>query len=481
MNPDDRAQTHHSPRSRVGIVGAGVAGATVALRLAELGTLDVILLEQGQSLVNGPPFYHLHAGGNLYRDIPDQQCVTLLEESVETLRSFPHVAQARPTVIAVPTFDREDAATLLPRLELLRDAYAGLVAEDRRNEVLGPPGQYFQPYNLQQLQRLSNSALPATPASPDDWMIPFARAVDQEILKEPVFLVQEYGLSPLRLAASVCLALGRLPACSVMLGTRVDTVRPTENGWLLRYARDNGPAGELEVDYLVNACGFRSGELDDMVGYPRARMVEFKAAYLARWDGGGIWPETIFHGRRGTPDGMAQLSPCAGRMFLIHGMTDEITLFREGLVASTPESAQPRLHQRFLNKLERGWDPDVIRTRTQKAIAHVARFLPGFANAVPAGKPLFGAQQIPGADPALRTASVSFGTDRYARTEIVKVSSALTAANAILERIVEEGHAVAPPQEARPTLATPASIAAEEVVALANKLAQARGYPEALT
>ena len=58
----------------VGVIGGEIAGSTVALRFAELG-LGVTLFEAGPSLVNGPPICHLHAGGNLYREISDSQCL----------------------------------------------------------------------------------------------------------------------------------------------------------------------------------------------------------------------------------------------------------------------------------------------------------------------------------------------------------------------------------------------------------------------
>ena len=73
-------------KKKIAIIGAGVAGATVALYLSEMG-LDITLFEKQSSIVNGPPFCHLHAGGNLYRDIyrdiSDTQCLTLLKESIE--------------------------------------------------------------------------------------------------------------------------------------------------------------------------------------------------------------------------------------------------------------------------------------------------------------------------------------------------------------------------------------------------------------
>ena len=159
---------------------------------------------------------------------------------------------------------------------------------------------------------------------------------------------------------------------------------------------------------------------------------------MAYWrDAKGQWPEVIIHGERGTPQGMAQLTPYANGFFQLHGMTQDITLFKDGLVAASAESAQPRLSKPFLQKIQHQWPAQEVESRTQAAIAHVTQFIPAFANAKVATKPMFGAQQIPGADPELRAADVSFCCDGYARAEIVKASSALAAADAILSDLVQ--------------------------------------------
>ena len=116
-NPHD----HRSALS-VGIIGGGIAGSTIALRLAELG-IEVDIFEEGTSLVNGPPICHLHAGGNLYREISDEQCITLLKQSIDSLKVFPHTVNIRPTVSAVPKHDNGKPDVLVPRLEKLQRAY----------------------------------------------------------------------------------------------------------------------------------------------------------------------------------------------------------------------------------------------------------------------------------------------------------------------------------------------------------------------
>ena len=56
-------------------------------------------------------------------------------------------------------------------------------------------------------------------------------------------------------------------------------------------------------DYLVNACGYKTGIIDDELQTKRERLLELKAAYITKWkhNENEIWPEVIFHGKRGTP------------------------------------------------------------------------------------------------------------------------------------------------------------------------------------
>ncbi|HIP28014.1 MAG TPA: FAD-dependent oxidoreductase, partial [Sulfurovum sp.] len=118
----------------IGIIGAGVAGTSAALYFGQLG-LNITLFEKESSLISGPPFCHLHAGGNLYREINDAQCITLLRQSIDFLRFYPYIVDYRPTVIALPTTDKSTPQALLPRLELLTSEYETLIHQDPNNEV----------------------------------------------------------------------------------------------------------------------------------------------------------------------------------------------------------------------------------------------------------------------------------------------------------------------------------------------------------
>ena len=96
---------------------------------------------------------------------------------------------------------------------------------------------------------------------------------------------------------------------------------------------------------------------------------------------------------------------------------------------------------------------------------------------------MFGAQQIPGGDPDLRTADVSFYGKHYARTEIVKASSALAAADAILKDLIKcdliiESALACPITEHYFPVSKQCT--ATEVTKNAIKLAKQRDYPAAL-
>jgi len=426
---------------KIAIIGGGVAGVTTAIHLGELG-IETALFEKEQSLVTGPPFCHLHAGGNLYREISDKQCITLLKQSIDFLRFYPYVVDYRPTVIALPTTDKGKATDLLARLNLLVKEYQKLIEQDAENKVLGESEDYYKLYEREELEELKVSPVQKQPKTLDEWMIPAAQHLDLDKIQYPVIMVQEYGLNLFRLASGSSLALQEIPSVTVHTNTQVKEIEEQDTLWSIQYQTENQEIQEATFDYLINASGFRTGMIDDMLKVPCKRMVEFKAAYVSKWEGYEdiLFPEIIIHGKRGTPQGMGQFTPYPNGYVQLHGMTNNITLYEDGLVANSPVSCQPKLGQNFLKKIEESWSQEETKERTTLAIEHLSQYLPAFSTAHVGSKPLFGAQQIPGDDPTLRVAEVSFPSDKYARCEIVKVSSALDMADAILNQLSTLGY-----------------------------------------
>jgi hypothetical protein len=470
-----------SSKAKVAVVGGGIAGSTIALYLSEIG-LDVTLFEKGPSLVNGPPFCHLHAGGNLYRDISDEQCLTLLRQSIDLVRFYPDTVDYRPTVIAVPLSDRGNPQDLYPRLNKLQAEYAALIKRDPRNKVLGESTEYFKLYEREEIESLRQQQTPAQPMQMDEWMIPVAKNVDLDKVKFPLIMVQEYGLNLFRLASSARLSLDQKSNCHLLLEHTVTDIHKTDKpaSWSVSYEH-HGDTHEENFDFLINAAGFRTGKIDDMLGYKRERLVEFKAAYISKWEAcDAPWPEVIFYGERGTPQGMAQFTPYPDGYFQLHGMTKSITLFEEGLVKSSHKSAQPSLKTKFIDKIEKEWNDTDAQTRTQLAIEHLAQYIPSFKHAKVVSKPLYGAQQIPGADASLRAADVSFEEETYARCEIVKASSVLSMADTITKQLISLGYVDEGMYKKR-DFSSIRKLQEKEISQYAESICADRDYPLSLT
>ena len=423
---------------KIAIIGGGVAGATTAITLGQLG-MDVTLFEKESSLVSGPPFCHLHAGGNLYREISDAQCVTLLKQSIDFLRFYPYIVDYRPTVIALPTTDKSTVKALLPRLDLLVKEYEKLIQSDENNKVLGESKNYYKLYEREELEAFQNMSTIRIPTNSDEWMIPVAKNIDLDKVQFPLILVQEYGLNLFRLASGSMLTLKKLPSVTLQMETMVQDIHKKENRWNIFSINSEKKESSEEFDYIINAAGFRVGKIDDMINAPCKRMVEFKAAYVSKCTGleETLFPEIIFHGERGTPQGMGQFTPYPDGYVQLHGMTTDITLYKDGLVSSTAISCQPKLGEDFIKKIERSWSTEETYQRTKLAVKHLAKFIPSFSQAIVGSKPLFGAQQIPGDDPTLRVAEVSFPSPNYARCEIVKVSSSIDMVKTIIKKLIE--------------------------------------------
>jgi len=468
-------------KAKIAIVGGGVAGSSAALYFGQLG-LDVTLFEKESSLISGPPFCHLHAGGNFYPEISDEQCLTLLQQSIDFLRFYPFIVDYRPTVIALPLTCGTTPTALLPRLELLKGRYEALIHKDSKNKVLGESSEYYRYYEKETLNILKAKSIVKHPQTSDEWMIPVAKNIDFDKVQFPLILVQEYGLNLFRLASGTMLALQAQKSVTLHTQTIVTNVEKNASDalWDASYIKNNKTQHQT-FDYLINAAGFRSGKIDDFLGVECESHVEFKAAYISKCASYDttLFPEIIFHGKRGTPEGMGQFTPYPHGYFQLHGMTHDITLYEDGLVANTELSCQPKLGQDFIDKIEKEWTQKETNTRTHSAIKHLSNFIPSFIDASVASQPLFGAQQIPGDDPTLRVAEVSFPRSNYARCEIVKVSSVIDMIDAITKEFVKLGY-VDKVAEGKRDYTHLDMLNESKVHTLAEALAKERLYPKEL-
>ena len=449
---------------KIAVIGGGVAGVSSALLLDE----EITLFERKESLISGPPFCHLHAGGNLYPELPLKECKQLLKESIDFAKVYPFSIDYRPTVVTFPKSCLKSPSEYIKKLESIKSEYEALIAKDSSNKILGEPKEYYRVYNKDDIINFRKKEIVANPKTPNEWMISFSHYVNIDELQFPVILIQEYGLNMFQSAAFGELLLSKKENVDLKLNTRVFDVKRVGEKFVVSYESGDALLQE-KFDYVINAAGFLSGKIDDALGYKREKLVEFKAAYVSKWDVGVKFPEIIFHGKRGTPQGMAQFTPYAGGYFQLHGMTKDVTLFKNGLVKSANGLSYAKLDKSFLEKIDFGWSADEAKLRTQRAIKHFSKFMPKFSQeAKVTTTPLFGAQQIPGSNPELRAAEVSFEKS-YARCEIVKVSSAIAMVKAIAKEF-----------DFKFTTKYLSNIEPKELESLARKIAKTRNYPEEL-
>lgn len=459
------------------IIGGGIAGSTIAIRLAMAG-VEVQLIEKNASLINAPPMCHLHAGGNLYREIGDEDCRVLMRQCIDIAKLYPESIDVRPTMITVPKRDKAKASDLLPRLEMLTQYYQSLVDIDPSNQLLGDVFNYYQAYDEQQVAQLAKRDAKAMPISTDDWVVAALKIMDLEKLQYPIIAVQEYGWNIFRLSASAFLQLASLDNAQVHLNTQVTDLYRHGDGWRVAMSDKHGNQQLIEADFVVNACGFRTGIIDDKAGVKIKRMVEFKASYISEWhDYHGRLPEIIFHGERGTLNGMAQFTPYPDGFFQLHGMTEKVTLFKDGLTKSSDNSSQPPINPQYLSYIDNGWDPGALKQRTQNAIDHVSEFIPSFKTAHGYDNALYGGQQVPSDDITMRVADLQvFEQLRYAVAENVKANSTLDVADKVLDALVN-AQLIDKAACHRPVWH---QLDVNQVDDLASDIATARRYPSAM-
>ena len=533
----DNALLQQRTQLSIAIVGGGIAGSTIALRLCEENRLaedhifeNITLFESKASLVNGPPFCHLHAGGNLYREISDAQCIVLLKQSIDTVRANPHCFEKRPTVLFVPKDDTmAPPSKLIERLLVLQDVYANLAAEDPANQVLGDPGQYFSLFSQEDLQRLRNITLDEEFLVTDlkeseRWLLPVVtNLASLDDFKYPVILVQEFGWNMFRQAAACSLALEDFTKefLNLQLNSSLTDIQRTESGKWQVFCKPSGMSEHEEhlagqFDVLINTAGWKSGSIDDLVisslmgslhvDIPD-RMTECKASYLTENIAVGVetesdlpWPEIIFHGERGTPKGMIQMNPMCGGYFQIHGMTKNVTLFDGGLVRNTHNSAQPVFKNDLGNKLSAVWEKEDLLIRTGNAVDLAGKYfvprkhlqksiLPGIKLKVLSSlpQPFYGAVQIPGTDPNFRaTNGISFlrnDIKSYVRIEIVKASNAISCAEDLINLLYNTYFGRTAPSKIpgiEERYRTLASLPCEVIIERAREICIARSYPLSL-
>eukprot|EP00123_Amoebidium_parasiticum_P020612 comp5357_c0_seq1/m.1335 comp5357_c0_seq1/g.1335 ORF comp5357_c0_seq1/g.1335 comp5357_c0_seq1/m.1335 type:complete len:518 (-) comp5357_c0_seq1:326-1879(-) len=478
---------------RVGIVGGGVAGSTLAEYLSRVDGVSVTLIEKNKLLVSNTPFCHLHAGGLLYAlNIPESEARSLLYHSLRFASWFPQCLAKRPTVVGLRRECTDDPNIVVRRCEVAKEEYERLVGEGM-SPVLGNSSDYYKAYSRAELEALrSRPAVDSSMAGHDDYVATFARMTDLDTIQYPVVCVNEPGVAMVRVGAALELALAdraveRGPrGLTVLKETSVGSVVRTPAG---QYAvTTSGVHGPLHFtfDYLVNATGGNSPAFDALVpGCPAVpSLAELKSSYVVDMRNGPElytaepnMPELALLGTRGSPNGMVQVTPYGGGYYQLHAMTPDATLFPGGLAKCDPVAAFPADLQPIVDN---GFDPVTLETRSLASARHAAKICPDLAKAQSANIPLWGVQLIAGSDAERRSGEAEFPLEGYAKLVIVKGISAVAAAEVVLGDILDSA-APHVPREAivkQMKREAPVSLEGSRLVEHAVHVARQRNMPD---
>jgi hypothetical protein len=340
-------------------------GSLAAIRLAEMGYAVTLFDRGAQPLVAGSSRIpaHLYSGA-MYFDLGAETVAQCFDDALIFARTIPEGVVPRPTVCGIAHDDPRSTDDLEAACLANKERYARAVQLDPANEVFGTPGSYYQAYTHRQLEAFAAEPLAEgepTPSDNDGWMRLFAHKIAWSELKDPVFLLHEYGLNMRRTGAAIRDTLDRLEKhaqLTCVYGTNLEEVRragaaldltwvthdPVEHAlqtvrtevppwrspawrkhllsldlsprrmrWQLRqWARYAQLPTTLSphagrFDYLVNCAGQDVGHWDDTLGAkPRLHCTDVKVAGLYTFTRPIGWlPDVYLLG----PRGMHQISP----------------------------------------------------------------------------------------------------------------------------------------------------------------------------
>lgn len=420
----------------IAIVGGGIGGCTAAIKASELKDVEVHLFEKKAKLLSGLPFCHLHSGGFLYPMINLQDCIQLLNHSLDFATLFSDCIDLRPTVVAYrdSIYDPND---LINKCKLISKQYMKFCL-DSGQFPLGDPNKYYAVYTRDDIIYYKTfGKLPTRSNTESDgygyhdkYVQHFCEIFDNasiDKIKYPFVSVME----PTILMDKVYNKITRLLNKNNVI---INTNKSADLYELMN-----------TFDYVINASGFEN----DNKNSKDSPLLELKSSWIIRNDNPKIsdirLPEIAIIGERGTENGMIQISQCEeSNTFQIHAMTNDSTIFE--CVKDINDFSSDNLNIIYNNQIP----IDTIHTRTKNGIAHISKLFSCFKNSdcnsenennLPFKNtdykiPCWGVQRITNTTKNTttntykdnRVADVIFPKKNYAEIQIIKGISSVTAA-----------------------------------------------------
>uniref|UniRef100_A0A6C0H6U9 FAD dependent oxidoreductase domain-containing protein n=1 Tax=viral metagenome TaxID=1070528 RepID=A0A6C0H6U9_9ZZZZ len=414
---------------RVAVIGGGISGCLSAIQMSKLPNVQVDLYERKNTLLQGSPYCHLHAGGFLYPDISVQDCMELLNNSLEFAEYFGDFLDRRPLIVAYNVNSQYNPQTLVFRARMMQMVYCCWVSEHGNKYPLGHTDQYIAIFTRQDVEHFQqHNRLPETTDKAKRFHQPYVEAAlsqlcDFDSIKYPFVSVNEPGIRQSELEQYLINTICGNVDIQVYTKTLVSeqNVKPVENGWNIV---DLNSQTDVYYEYLVDACG---GLRSKYFQVETPELLELKSSWVVYNNSHGLknpyFPEIAIIGSRGTKDGLIQITPIGRGTFQVHYMNTNSTIFHE--------------NKEYIDTVIENDDvsySDVI-PRMQVAIHRITELMPVFSNSAPL-ECLWGLQRTVGTDVSKRTSQIIFRPNR-ADIQLTKASSIVTLVKLLTNKITE--------------------------------------------
>lgn len=243
-----------STKPTIVVIGAGAAGISSALELAERG-YKVDLIEQN-TLGSGSSGRNPGRMGHGFHYVDIDTAILYLRSSIQVQRKYPNYLVGQELPFDAPirhgryfiTKNSDHSPeTILKTYEAIRDEYQRLIAEDKDNEVFGPPEKFFRILEPHEYADHVNSDIVSVGIETAEHLFnwhTFAIDIKATILAHPNITLHE--------------------------NTKVENITRGKYGEerFLFHIRNGDSTGMFKSDYLVNSTWHNIEYLNDKLGLP---------------------------------------------------------------------------------------------------------------------------------------------------------------------------------------------------------------------
>jgi hypothetical protein len=372
---------------KIAVVGGGISGVVTSIELAKLPNISVHLFEKRNTLLKGPPYCHLHAGGFLYPDISLQDCETLLRHSIDFALAFQKSIHLRPTIVAYNSLSRFNPQQLIFRCNAIKYIYNTLPTQP-----FGPPSQFFAIYSYENALHFKQYGVFLHPNEfHDPHAAKFLNALhDLHSIKFPFASVNEPGINQQSVESKCMASILRNPNITVFLNSHFDLL------------------GQHNYDFIINATAQSFSNSQELF--------ELKSSWLI--ENPICLPEIAIIGERNTDHGLLQITPVGNCTYQIHLMTPSCSIIQT--------NTQP-----ITNHIPN----DTVSQRTLEAIKNVSKLFPCMQISTPLNIAECGVQRIPSGYPSNRISRFVRKND-VIDIQLLKATSVVTIANQISKLFV---------------------------------------------